>query len=100
MNIETNSGQNMNDPAVLDERVASVINTLIQVADPRLVVNSLLGNAAALSQLVIAAGKGTHAQVAQAFSGALIDALQPHEKEEPRIEVVRGNVTNILPPRS
>lgn len=99
MNIETNTGTNMNDPAVLDERIASVINTLIQVSDPRLIVNSLLGNAAALTQIIIAAGKASHAQAAEAFSTAMVDALQPKAAEEdaPRIEVVQGNVSSLFP---
>lgn len=84
----------MSDPDVLDEQIASVINTLIQVADPRLIVQALLGNAAALCQLVIAAEKGTHAQIAGAFSSALVTALTPAQTEAdngPRIEVVPAN---------
>lgn len=100
MNIETETGVNMNDPAVIDERIASVINTLIQVADPRVIVNALLGNAAALSQLILAAQKAAPQQVAQAFSGALVDALSPREPETlantSRIQVVPAGV---LPPR-
>lgn len=99
MNIEINTGQSMNDPTILDERVASVINTLITVADPRLIVNALLGNAAALTQIIIAAGKASHAQAAEAFSTAMVDALQPKvaETEAPRIEVVQGNVQSLFP---
>jgi hypothetical protein len=100
MNIETKSGQDMNDPAVLDERVASVINTLITVADPRLIIRALLENAAALSQLVLHAEKASHAQVAHAFSSALVSALSPQQaqapKEEgPRIEVVPAGVIDL-----
>jgi hypothetical protein len=97
MNIETNTGENMNDPAVLDERIASVINTLIQVADPRLVVNSLLGNAAALTEIILRAEKATPAQVAQAFSSALIQALTPTAENAPRIEVVPAGVIPLRP---
>lgn len=98
MNVETES-QNFNDPAVLDERVASMVNTLIQVADPRLIVNALLTNAAGLTGLVLAAGKATPSQVAAAFSGALVDALSPAEakKDEPRIRVVPAGVVPIRP---
>jgi hypothetical protein len=96
MNVETN-GQDMNDPAVLGERVASMINTLIQVADPRLIVQALLGNAAELSALIVKAGKGTPANVAGAFSSALVAALTPaaEVKEEKRIEVVPAGVIDL-----
>lgn len=81
-----------NNPDALDEQIASVINTLLQVNDPRLIVKALLGNAAALAQLIIAAKRGTAAQVASAFSAALIDALEPQEQpEEKRIVVASAD---------
>ena len=98
MKTETKTGVDMNDPAVLDERVASMVNTLIQVADPRLIVRSLLENAAALSQLVLHAQKGTPAQIAHAFSSALVAALSPPEQakqEASRIEVVPAGVVDL-----
>lgn len=93
MNNETETDANMvNDPSgLLDERIASVVNTLIKVADPRLIVNALLGNAAALSQLILAADKATPAHVAHAFSSSLVEALQPQEgveENQSRIQVV------------
>lgn len=93
MNVETNTGQDMNNPEVLEERIASVVNTLITVADPRLIVQALLSNAAGLTQFILHAQKATPAQAAHAFSGALVSALSPPQeaKEEPRIEVVPGN---------
>lgn len=101
MNIETKSGNgagpNFTDPTVVDEHIASIVNTLIQVTDPRVIIQALLGNAAGLSQLVLAAGKGNHAQVANVFSRAMVDALAPRQevKEEPRIEVVPGGVIDL-----
>lgn len=95
MNVETGS-QNHNDPAVLDEQIAGIVNTLLTVADPRLIVQALLGNAAALAQLVVVAGKATPAQVATAFSSALVEALTPTAaKEEKRIEVVPAGVIDL-----
>lgn len=102
MNIETKSGgtagPDFTNPDVVDEHVASMVNTLIQVTDPRLIVNALLGNAAALSQLVLAAGKATPAHVAHAFSSSMVDALSPPQKlanEQPRIEVVPAGVIDL-----
>jgi hypothetical protein len=97
MNTETDAGPTMNDPAVLDERIASVINTLVTVADPRLIVQALLGNAAALSQLILHAEKANPSQVASAFASALVEALSPREeaKEEPRIQVVPAGAIDL-----
>lgn len=79
----------------LEDKVVSVINTLVTVYDPRLIVNTLLVNAAALAQLVLFAEKATPAQVANAFSGAMVQALTPRQAEsanEPRIEIVGADV--------
>lgn len=79
-----------NDPAYVDDRVASMINTMIQATDPRIVAKALLENAAALTQFIVKAGKQTPQQVALQFSQALVMALEPQEVEESRIQVVRS----------
>lgn len=100
MNVETETAPDMSDPAVLDERIASVVNTLIQVTDPRLIVNALLTNAAGLCQLILHADKATPAHVAHAFSSSLVQALSARDdKGEPRIEVVPANTVIDLSKR-
>lgn len=97
MNVEIENGINMNDPAVLDERIASVVNTLVQVADPRLIINALLGTAAELATLVLAAEppRASPAMIAHVFSNALVVALQPRTAEAPLIQVVPAGVIDL-----
>jgi hypothetical protein len=84
------------DQDALNERVASVVNTLITTTDPRQVIHSLLSTAAELSQLVLKAGKFTPSDVAGVFGSTLVAALAvPVEEEQPRIQVVPAGVIDL-----
>jgi hypothetical protein len=83
------------DQDALNERVASIVNTLITTTDPRQIIQALLSTAAELAQIVLKAEKATASQLAHVFTSALVLALDVPVEEEPRIQVVPAGVIDL-----